>query len=307
MMGSPSYMSPEQVRDSKTVDARTDIWPLGATLHELLTGAPPFSGTTFSALCAAIISDPPSPLREERSDAPAELEAAILQCLEKDPARRFPDVAALAAAVAPFAGSLGHISADRTRRVLSPGSVEAKTMSVERSSVSVVPSLNENAAPFAQTEISSTTSAGDARGRPADERRPSRGLWALVAAALVAILGLVGFFALRQTTPKGAKELAAEGADAPFTPPGAAAPPPTLTAATPTNTPVVSVAAPADAPTVAATPTGSASPPRESPTPSISASRPFTKPASPRPGATSVPASNPTKGPGHADPFADQH
>lgn len=62
MMGSPSYMSPEQVRDSKTVDARTDIWPLGATLHELLTGAPPFRGRR-SPPCAR----PSSPTRRRPS------------------------------------------------------------------------------------------------------------------------------------------------------------------------------------------------------------------------------------------------
>src|SRR5262249_7955982 len=61
-IGSPQYMSPEQVRDASRVDARTDIWALGVTLYELLAAAPPFTGTTFSALCAQIIADAPIPL-----------------------------------------------------------------------------------------------------------------------------------------------------------------------------------------------------------------------------------------------------
>mgnify|MGYP002137310953 CR=1 FL=1 len=69
-MGSPQYMSPEQVRDAGKVDARADVWALGVTLFELLSDQAPFSGTTYSALCAQIIADEPLPLRKLRPDAP---------------------------------------------------------------------------------------------------------------------------------------------------------------------------------------------------------------------------------------------
>ncbi|MBL8716729.1 MAG: serine/threonine protein kinase [Myxococcales bacterium] len=103
ILGSPIYMSPEQVRDSKSVDARADVWALGVVLYRLTSGAAPFEGSTFSSLCAAIAADPPVPLRERFPAVPAALDAVVTRCLEKDPAARFPDVSALAAALAPLA------------------------------------------------------------------------------------------------------------------------------------------------------------------------------------------------------------
>ena len=70
VMGSPRYMSPEQMRSTRTIDARADIWALGVILHELITGASPFDGTTMPDLLAAILQDPPPPLRQRRPDAP---------------------------------------------------------------------------------------------------------------------------------------------------------------------------------------------------------------------------------------------
>src|SRR5207237_570305 len=74
IMGSPLYMSPEQVRSSKSVDARSDVWALGVILQELLTGAPTYEADTASALMAMIAADPPTPLRVKRPDAHADLE-----------------------------------------------------------------------------------------------------------------------------------------------------------------------------------------------------------------------------------------
>jgi eukaryotic-like serine/threonine-protein kinase len=113
VMGTPLYMSPEQVRSLKSVDHRTDIWSLGAILQELLTQRPAFDGASASALCAAIAMDPPRSLRAQRPDLPPELEGVVLRCLHKDPAGRFPDVAALGAAIAPFASDRGRQSAVR--------------------------------------------------------------------------------------------------------------------------------------------------------------------------------------------------
>jgi eukaryotic-like serine/threonine-protein kinase len=116
--GTPLYMSPEQVRSLKNVDARADIWALGAILFELLTMSPIFQAPSASALCAMIAMDPPTPLRARRPQAPAELEAVILRCLHKDPAGRFPDVAAFAEALAPFASERGRLSATRVSKVV---------------------------------------------------------------------------------------------------------------------------------------------------------------------------------------------
>ncbi|MBX3261792.1 MAG: protein kinase [Labilithrix sp.] len=121
VMGTPLYMSPEQVRSLKNVDARADIWALGSILFELLTLSPIFHAPSASALCAMIAMDPPTPLRARRPQAPAELEAVILRCLHKDPAGRFQDVAALAEALAPFASERGRLSATRVSRVVRAG------------------------------------------------------------------------------------------------------------------------------------------------------------------------------------------
>ncbi|MBX3202559.1 MAG: protein kinase [Labilithrix sp.] len=103
MMGSPHYMAPEQVVDGRTVDERTDIWGLGATLFELLAGVTPFGGGTMLQLLLRLQTQPPDDLRLLRPEVPAELERVVLRCLEKDRAHRFPDVGSLSTALAPFA------------------------------------------------------------------------------------------------------------------------------------------------------------------------------------------------------------
>jgi eukaryotic-like serine/threonine-protein kinase len=102
LMGSPHYMSPEQIRDARRVDARADIWALGIILQELLTDAPVFRGESFPGVCAAIVADPPMPVRTMRPDVSDKLEAIIDRCLEKDVRRRYQTVAELAAELAPL-------------------------------------------------------------------------------------------------------------------------------------------------------------------------------------------------------------
>ncbi len=115
-IGSPSYMSPEQLKNSSDVDARTDIWSLGVVLYQLLTNTMPFEATSTAALAACIAADPPTPLRALRSDAPEELEGVVLRCLEKNASSRYSDIADLARALAPFASG-GSSGATRVARV----------------------------------------------------------------------------------------------------------------------------------------------------------------------------------------------
>jgi serine/threonine-protein kinase len=102
-LGTPQYMSPEQVRSAKDVDARTDIWALGVTLYELLCGRPPYDHDQPAACIAAIVADPIPDPRQFRPDLPADLALAILKALEKDPAARFITTEHFVAALLPYA------------------------------------------------------------------------------------------------------------------------------------------------------------------------------------------------------------
>jgi tRNA A-37 threonylcarbamoyl transferase component Bud32 len=102
IMGSPSYMSPEQLKSTKEVDSRADVWSLGAVLYEATTGRPAFRGESIPQVCALIASEDPPPPSGLREGLPAELQTAILACLEKDPDKRITLVA-LATALARFA------------------------------------------------------------------------------------------------------------------------------------------------------------------------------------------------------------
>jgi serine/threonine-protein kinase len=103
ILGSPHYMSPEQMRGVRTVDTRTDIWALGAILYRLVAGRPPFDGENIPQVCSRVMTAEPPPLGELRADVPEGLAHAIERCLRRDPAARYPEVADFASAIAPFA------------------------------------------------------------------------------------------------------------------------------------------------------------------------------------------------------------
>ena len=118
IIGSPSYMSPEQLRASKGVDVRTDIWALGVILYELLTKKVPFMAVTVTELVAVVLTEPVPDLRVDRQDVPAPLAEAIYRCLAKKREERFATVSDLVRAIAPFgAPNDGDTMVDRVARV----------------------------------------------------------------------------------------------------------------------------------------------------------------------------------------------
>src|SRR5262249_8821212 len=105
--GTPAYLSPEQAGGQEAVDARSDICSGGARADLLLTGLPPCAGRTGMKLIAAHLYEVPEPLSRRRPDVPADLEAVILRCLAKEPAKRFLDVESLDRALAACLMGLG--------------------------------------------------------------------------------------------------------------------------------------------------------------------------------------------------------
>ena len=98
LLGTPAYMSPEQMRSARMVDSRTDIWSLGTVLYELLEGRRPFEAESFSEMCVKVAVDPPGAM----TNTPTDLQEVVLRCLAKAPEHRYASMAELARDLVPF-------------------------------------------------------------------------------------------------------------------------------------------------------------------------------------------------------------
>lgn len=117
-LGSPLYMSPEQVRSAKDVDARTDIWALGVIAYEMLTGRTPYDGDSVAQLFASLLHERPATVAQLRPEIPHELDAAVMHCLAKDREQRWRNVGDLGVALLGFGPPTGQVHVERARRVL---------------------------------------------------------------------------------------------------------------------------------------------------------------------------------------------
>ncbi|HXX67518.1 MAG TPA: serine/threonine-protein kinase [Polyangiaceae bacterium] len=172
MMGSPYYMSPEQMRAARDVDARADIWALGIILFELMAGRPTFGGDTVTELALRVANEPTPSIRGLRPDVPEGLEAILFKCLQKDRQNRYQNVAELAVALLPFAPARAKASVDRISGIvraagLSDSGLEANLPPESEPPTSV---RRANVSPFAPT-----SAGGPARAR-----------------ALLRVVGIVG-------------------------------------------------------------------------------------------------------------------
>ncbi len=103
IVGTPKYMSPEQIQDSRGVDHRADIWALGVIFYEILTAVRPFHAPTLAMTCVKILNEQPPPPSAHRPELPEAIDRIIARCIEKSPEARWQNVAQLAEALLPFA------------------------------------------------------------------------------------------------------------------------------------------------------------------------------------------------------------
>ncbi len=238
VMGSPGYMSPEQLKSSKDVDPRSDIWSLGVVMYELVTGRQPFQGESITELALRVAMDPTPVL----TNVPRSFAQIVERCLEKDPARRFQDTAQLAAALAPLAGPGAPERAAAVARVLY--------------GVSSVPRIAVVAAPSAPTTLRSATGSVVTTPPRARSWRLPAIIGGGIAAGVIAVVvatsgkGSDGGTHVEAPVPASGDRLPASGSEtapapapapalapAPSPPPAPSPAPVTETVATPTPTP----------------------------------------------------------------------
>jgi eukaryotic-like serine/threonine-protein kinase len=116
-VGSPLYMSPEQMRSARDVDTRADVWALGAILYVMVTGQLPHPGSSLPEVCLAVMNTLPRPLKDFVPDAPDGLEPILMKCLAKEPSQRYASVAELAEQLLSFAPEW-HLVVERATRLL---------------------------------------------------------------------------------------------------------------------------------------------------------------------------------------------
>ncbi len=284
MIGSPYYMSPEQMKAPRGVDYRTDIWSLGCILYELLTGQVPFRGETLPELAVAISLDPPQPIEQLRTGLPPELSQAVMRALAKDREQRFQHVGEFASALAPFAPRRSRFTLERLMKLSGGGDVASTQVAAEPRLV-LASSMGGTAATANATWGGATTKDG----------RASRTGVVLGLAALVVVGGgAAAFFALR--SPAAAPEAAAPTeAPAAIVPPTAAEPAIAAPVATPSSSALTVL------PALSATAAASA-PPKPAPVPRTAAKPTPGKPApvaaapppAPEPAPAPAPAPAPT-------------
>ena len=246
VIGSPGYMSPEQLRSSRDVDVRTDVWSLGVILYQLVEGQPPFRATSITEVALRIGMDPTPPFTVTVPDG---FPAVVFRALEKEPAARYRTVADFAAAIAPFGGSEARQEAVRISRVMRAQSGEPAEA---RQSVS--------------SDGTPRTTISEATGQSVQASRGRRrgGVWLALVMLAFAIGAAATLFLIERAKTETATEPNAPATRPPAT--GRVSPPaPTPTGAEPSAQPAPPLPEPAPAPAPADEPAPSESEPAAAP------------------------------------------
>jgi serine/threonine-protein kinase len=266
VLGSASYMSPEQVSGGESVDGRADIFSAGVVLYELLAGRKPFVADSPTAVILKILKEDPTPLDTLAPDLPPDLVAAVMRALSKDPDERYATADA-------FGRELQQI-----RKSLHPSMSTSQLDETRFASTMVMKALHQD---LQQTRLGAGKAATAARpGAPVEE--PSRPKWLIPAGAgALVLVAAIGYVAMSGGSTPAPSAPATTTAANTATPPAAPAANTSSAPATATPPPAANTAPPAPSapPPIAATPTGV--PPGTSKTP--------VEPKRPAPPAASTP------------------
>lgn len=167
VLGSPHYMSPEQMESSRDVDMRSDIWSLGILLYQLITGELPFKGRTMTEVVAVVFSKPPIPPTKLVEGLPIELENVILSCLQHDVTKRPQNVGELVKSLEPFAPAWTAGATERIVRLLqAPIALRLSTSSNSVAVPRLLEGIGTTATAAGAPAVSPDAQAGIGRSNP---------------------------------------------------------------------------------------------------------------------------------------------
>jgi eukaryotic-like serine/threonine-protein kinase len=223
VLGSPVYMSPEQLRNANDIDGRADVWSIGIVAYEMLSGDPPFDGEGVGEIFAAILEKVPVPLTERNPKIPQALSDVIAKCLRRDPNERWENVGHLARALVPFSSDAQAPLVERAEQVLArakqmrvqntPLETRRVVEAIEAATTRAITTVTQNGAALLLTKPkdSTTTREDGVSTRIEHFARRSPLRVAAFAIGLAALVGLCVFGAVRATRSSSAAERAMMG------------------------------------------------------------------------------------------------